>query len=381
METFLSQFIFGLQRGTIYALIALGYTMVYGVIRLINFAYGEVFMLGAFFSFFIIRLSPLPPGINAVLAFLVPMALCAVLGIAMDSIAYKPLRNKPRLAALITAIGVSFFLGNLVSYLGPDSVRTLAAIIFAGAGLILVYTVVQMVIAKSPKSKRKIKISYLMRGVGFVSLLLIGLILWFSKSTFAQLRWKGASFTAYPVDNMIKTVKYPLLGDAYITNVQIINIVVSVVLMIGLSLLVNRSMIGMAMRASKNNKEAVSLMGINVNRVIGFTFMLGTALAGAAGVLSAITYPRITALMGIQPGLKAFVAAVLGGIGSIEGAMLGGVIMGLAEQFAIGLLPSDFGAAHIDFTPLAEGVSFAILIIMLLLRPQGIFGEPPQDKV
>jgi len=380
METFLSQFIFGLQRGTIYALIALGYTMVYGVIRLINFAYGEIFMLGAFFSFFVIRLSPLPPAVNAVLAFLMPMALCAILGLAMDTIAYKPLRNKPRLAALITAIGVSFFLGNLVSYIGPESVRTLAIIIFVTAGLILLYTIAQTVF-RSAKAKRRVKINFLMRGVGFASLLLIGLILWSSKSVLAQLKWKGASFTAFPVDDMIKTVKYPLLGSAYITNVQIINIVISVVLMIGLSLLVNRTMIGMAMRASKSNKEAVALMGVNVNRVIGFTFVLGTALAGAAGVLSAVTYPRITAFMGIQPGLKAFVAAVLGGIGSIEGAMVGGVLMGLAEQFAIGRLPSDFGVNHIDFTPLAEGVSFAILIIMLLLRPQGIFGEPPQDKV
>jgi len=248
------------------------------------------------------------------------------------------------------------------------------------AGLILLYTIAQTVF-RSAKAKRRVKINFLMRGVGFASLLLIGLILWSSKSVLAQLKWKGASFTAFPVDDMIKTVKYPLLGSAYITNVQIINIVISVVLMIGLSLLVNRTMIGMAMRASKSNKEAVALMGVNVNRVIGFTFVLGTALAGAAGVLSAVTYPRITAFMGIQPGLKAFVAAVLGGIGSIEGAMVGGVLMGLAEQFAIGLLPSDFGVNHIDFTPLAEGVSFAILIIMLLLRPQGIFGEPPQDKV
>jgi len=137
----------------------------------------------------------------------------------------------------------------------------------------------------------------------------------------------------------------------------------------------------MAMRASKNKMETVALMGINVNFIISLTFIIGTALAGAAGVLSAVTYPRLTAFMGIQPGLKAFVAAVLGGIGSIEGAMLGGIIMGIAEQFAIGLLPSAFGPTHIDFTPLSDGVAFAILIIVLLLRPQGIFGEPPREKL
>jgi len=151
--------------------------------------------------------------------------------------------------------------------------------------------------------------------------------------------------------------------------------------MVGLSILVNKTMIGMAMRASKNKKEAVSLMGINVNMVISITFMIGTALAAAAGVLNGITYPRITAFMGIQPGLKAFIAAVLGGIGSIEGAMVGGIILGVAEQLAISFLPSDFGAAHIDFTPLADGAAFLIIIIVLLLRPQGIFGEPPKEKL
>jgi branched-chain amino acid transport system permease protein len=180
---------------------------------------------------------------------------------------------------------------------------------------------------------------------------------------------------------MIKTVKYPLLGSAYITNVQIINIVISVVLMIGLSLLVNRTMIGMAMRASKSNKEAVALMGVNVNRVIGFTFVLGTALGGRSRCPKRGDLPADHRVHGNSAGPQSLRRRGSRGIGSIEGAMVGGVLMGLAEQFAIGLLPSDFGVNHIDFTPLAEGVSFAILIIMLLLRPQGIFGEPPQDKV
>lgn len=380
METFLSQFIFGIQRGTIYALIALGYTMVYGVVRIINFAYGEVFMFGAFISFFLIHLLPLPPGLNIVMALVVPMALCSILGLAMDTLAYKPLRTKPRLAALITAIGVSFFLSNLVSYISADSVRTVAVLIFATAGVLVLYTVSQRFL-NFPRVKKGSRINLMQRGIAVVSLGIIGLVLWISKPALAQLRWKGSSFSAFPVTKIFNIVQYPLIGSVYITNVQIIIIVVAVVLMVALSFLVNKTMLGMAMRASKNNKEAVYLMGINVNYVIAFTFIIGTSLAGAAGVLSAVTYPRITAFMGIQPGLKAFIAAVLGGIGSIEGAMVGGIIMGLAEQFAIGLAPSDFGPNHIDFTPLAEGVSFAILIIVLLLRPQGIFGEPPQDKV
>jgi branched-chain amino acid transport system permease protein len=380
METFLSQFIFGIQRGTIYALIALGYTMVYGVVRIINFAYGEVFMLGAFISFFLIHLLPLPPVLNIIMALLVPMAMCAILGLAMDTIAYKPIRTKPRLAALITAIGVSFFLSNLVSYIGADSVQTVALLVFATAGLIILYTLSQKFL-HFPKLKKGIRLPLMQRGIAIASLCLIGIVLWISKPALAQLRWKGSSFSAFPINKIFTIVQYPLIGSVYITNVQIIIIIVSLALMIGLSVLVNKTMLGMAMRASKNNKEAVSLMGINVNSVIAFTFMLGTALAGAAGVLSAVTYPRVTAFMGIQPGLKAFIAAVLGGIGSIEGAMVGGIIMGLAEQFAIGLAPSDFGPNKIDFTPLAEGVSFAILIIVLLFRPQGIFGEPPQDKV
>ncbi len=380
METFLSQLIFGLQRGTVYALIALGYTMVYGVIRLINFAYGEVFMIGAFTSYFLVNLLHLPQVITIAISFLVPMAVCSLLGIAMDAIAYRPLRNKPRLAALITAIGVSFFLGNLVSYISAESVRTVAVISFIIAGTILLYMLSQ-ILFNFPRHKGKTKPKHTAKIIAIVSLVIVGLILWISKSTLAELRWKGSSFTAYPVDKLIQIVKIPLTANVYITNIQIINFVVSIILMVLLSYLVNKTMLGMAMRASKNNKEAVALMGINVNYIISITFLIGTALAGAAGVLSAVTYPRLTALMGIQPGLKAFIAAVLGGIGSIEGAMLGGIIMGIAEQFAIWGLPSDFGASHIDFTPLADGVAFAILIIVLLIRPQGIFGEPPKDKV
>ncbi len=379
METFLSQLIFGLQRGTIYALIALGYTMVYGVVRLINFAYGEVFMIGAFISFFLVNGIDLPQPFLIAFAFLIPMTFCSLLGLAMDSLAYKPLRQKPRLAALITAIGVSFFLGNFVSYSSGDTIRLSAAIAFVLAAVLLLY-VVGVKYFNFPV-RAKANRSYVKFAIPFVSLVLLGLAFWMAKDYLLELRWKGSSFASYPVDKLLKIEKIPLYKSVYITNIQIMNFMISIVLMVLLSFLVNRTIVGMAMRASKNKMETVALMGINVNFIISLTFIIGTALAGAAGVLSAVTYPRLTAFMGIQPGLKAFVAAVLGGIGSIEGAMLGGIIMGIAEQFAIGLLPSDFGPTHIDFTPLSDGVAFAILIVVLLLRPQGIFGEPPREKL
>jgi len=379
METFLSQLIFGLQRGTIYALIALGYTMVYGVVRLINFAYGEVFMIGAFVSFFLVNAVSLPQPILVVLALLIPMITCSLLGLAMDALAYRPLRQKPRLAALITAIGVSFFLSNFVSYSSGETVRSSALAAFIIAGLLLLYVLGVKYLNFPVKATPNFKpVKFV---IPIVSLLLVGGIFWVSRDLLVELRWKGSSFASYPVERLIAIEKIPLYKTVYITNIQIMNFAVSVVLMVVLSYLVNRTMTGMAMRASKNNKDAVALMGVNVNRVISITFIIGTALAGAAGVLSAVTYPRLTAFMGVQPGLKAFIAAVLGGIGSIEGAMLGGIIMGVAEQFAIGLLPSSYGPARIDFTPLADGVAFAILIVVLLLRPQGIFGEPPQEKL
>jgi branched-chain amino acid transport system permease protein len=379
MEEVLSQIIFGLQRGTIYALIALGYTMVYGVIRLINFAYGEIYMIGAFVSFFLINALDLPQPVLIALGLLVPMAVCALLGLSMEVVAYRPLRNKPRLAALITAIGVSFFLSNLVSYLSGDSVRVAAVFTFATAGLVVIYGL-GLRLFGFPR-RPPAYYSYAKIIIAAVSLLVVGAVLWISKDFLIGMRWKGSSFSSFPVDKIIGMEQITIYGSVYITNIQIINFVISILLMVLLSFLVNKTMLGMAMRASKNRQDVVSLMGINVNMVITVTFLIGTALAGAAGVLSGITYPRLTAFMGVEPGLKAFIAAVLGGIGSIEGAMFGGILLGLAEQFAIGLLPSDFGPYHMDFTPLADGMAFLVLIIVLLIRPQGIFGEPPQEKL
>jgi branched-chain amino acid transport system permease protein len=317
MDLILNQFINGLQRGSIYALIALGYTMVYGVLRLINFAHGEVFMIGAFAAYF----AALVAGGGLIVALVAAMCVCGVLGLLMELGVYRPLRSRPRLAALIAAIGLSILLSNLVQALHFD----------------------------------------------------------FHSASGETIRFSGASYTPFPADLLASNARYRLLPgrEVYVTRIQGLNLGVSVALMAGLWLLVRRTTLGRAMRACANNQEALSLMGVSVNRVIALTFGIGAALAGAAGVLNALTYPRIDATMGLMAGLKAFVAAVLGGIGSVPGAVAGGFIMGLAEVAASGALPSR----PVDYTPLADGVAFALLILVLLVRPRGIFGEAESEKV
>ena len=317
MEVFLNQLINGLQRGSIYALIALGYTMVYGVLQLINFAHGEVFMVGAFAAYFAAALA----GADVVTALAAAMAVCAALGLLMEIGVYRPLRHRPRLSALIAAIGLSIFLSNL------------------------------------------------MQAVAFT----------FTDRAGSRVHFSGASYTTFPVAALMADPQYRLIPglEVYVTRIQILNFAVSVALMAALWVLVRRTMLGKAMRACANNKEALALMGVSVNRVIGMTFAAGAALAGAGGLLSALTYPRIDATMGLMPGLKAFVAAVLGGIGNVPGAMVGGFIMGLAEVGATAALPGS----PVDYTPLADGVAFALLILVLLVRPQGIFGEAESEKV
>ena len=317
MDEFLNQLVNGLQRGSIYALIALGYTMIYGVLKLINFAHGEVFMIGAFSAYFAVMLL----GGSLPIALLAAMLVCAVLGLLIEIGVYRPLRGRARLSALIAAIGLSIFLSNLVQTIHFD----------------------------------------------------------FTGSDGEEVRFSGASYTPFPVDRLVANTRYRLIpdGKVHLTRIQGLNLGVSIALMIGLWLLVRKTTLGIAMRACANNKDSLALMGVNVNRVIATTFAIGAALAGAAGVLSALTYPRIDATMGLMAGLKAFVAAVLGGIGSVPGAMAGGVIMGLAEVVAIAVLPSY----PVDYTPLADGVAFALLILVLLVRPQGIFGEEESEKV
>ena len=299
METFLQQLINGLSLGAIYALIALGYTMVYGVLRLINFAHGDVYMLGAFAGYFLanaLRLDANPSILGAILVTIGAMAVCAIVGILIERFAYRPVRHHSRLTSLITAIGVSLFL----EYGG------------------------QVVFGATPRF-------------------------------FPQ---------------MVRSETYSL-GGVQITNQSLLIIVVAVAMMFGLHFIVHRTRIGKAMRATSYNLSVAKLMGINTDFVIAFTFALGSALAAAAGVLVALSIPRIDPLMGLMTGLKAFVAAVLGGIGNIPGAMLGGMLIGLMET----------GLSATAYSTYRDAVAFGVLILILLVRPAGILGSAGPEKV
>jgi branched-chain amino acid transport system permease protein len=300
MSEFLQQLINGVAWGSIYALIALGYTMVYGVLRLINFAHGDVYMVGAFAGFYAVRwlnMGEEPTLFGAVVVFLFSMLVCALLGFVIERGAYKPLRKAPRLTALITAIGVSLFLEN--------------------AG--------QLIFGADPKF-------------------------------FPQIITKQDVISS---------------GGIILTNQQLIVIAVSLFLMASLQLFIKKTKTGKAMRAVSFNREAASLMGISVDKIISITFMIGSALAAAAAILVALTNPKIEPLMGIMPGIKAFVAAVLGGIGNIPGAMLGGMIMGVAEVMVVGYLSSTY----------RDAIAFAILILILLFKPSGLMGAFTGEKV
>lgn len=324
---FLQQIVNGLQLGFVYALIALGYTMVYGIVRLINFAHGDVFMIGAFVSFYAVtrfQIHLLPktflPGlpdaaatiIGAILVIIVSMASCALLAIVIERMAYKPLRNAPRISALITAIGVSFFL------------EYFAALQFVFTPNFITY-------------KRPIAVSTWAIGANGITTL---------------------------------SGNAPPEGTILFSNIALIIILTSIALLLGLQFIVRRTRIGKAMRAVAYDKQTARLMGINADGIISTTFAIGAALAGAGGMLYAIAFSQIFFWMGILPGLKSFVAAVLGGIGSIPGAFVGALIMGQAEVLS---------AAYIS-TPLRDAIAFSILIVVLLVRPTGIFGEPEREK-
>jgi len=326
---FFQQVINGLQLGFVYALIALGYTMVYGIVRLINFAHGDVFMVGAFVSYYAIarfnlhlwlsRMSPEIPGLFSLVVgtlsvVIVCMVICALLAFTIERVAYKPLRNAPRISALITAIGISFFL----EYFGA---------------LNFVFT------PNYITSKRPFDVTT-----------------WFISGGAIQPLQKGMA----PPDNAI-----------IFSNIFVIIVLSSLLLVFLLQFVVKRTKIGKAMRAVAYDKPTARLMGINVDWVISITFMIGAALAGAAGMLYGIAFPSVYFAMGVTPGLKAFVAAVLGGIGSIPGAFLGALIMGQAEVMA---------AAYIS-TPMRDAIAFSVLILVLLVRPKGIMGELTREKV
>ena len=291
-QQFIQQMINGVSLGSIYALIALGYTMVYGIIRLINFAHGDIYMLGAYIGFFcttFLHMSFFP-------ALIVAMVGAAIAGVIIERAAYRPLRNAPKIAVLITAFGVSLFLEYTGMFLVTPQPRTFPAV--------------------------------------------------------------------FP------SVLYNI-GGVMINSQQIIILAVSLVLMVILTYIVQRTMIGKAMRAVSFDTDAARLMGINVDRVISFTFAIGSGLAAAAGVMVGVYYNSIDPLMGIMPGLKAFVAAVLGGIGIIPGAMLGGIIMGVVEALVSGFLSSTF----------RDAAAFIILIIILLFKPSGLLGKNVREKV
>lgn len=289
---FLQQLINGLALGSVYALLALGYTMVYGIIQLINFAHGEIYMIGAFAGFY----SATTLGLSLIPTLLIAMIASGLAGIIIEKIAYKPLRNSPRITLLITAIGVSLFLQNGMRILVGSNPKPFPDLINAGS-------------------------------------INIGAI---------QIEWK-----------------------------TILMIAVSAALVLILQFIVYKTKVGKAMRASSQDMEAASLMGINVNNTISLTFAIGSALAGIAGVLVAISYPSITPYMGVMPGLKSFVAAVLGGIGSIPGALLGGVAIGLVETFSKAYISTNF----------SDAIVFGVLIIILLFKPSGLLGKKIREKV
>ncbi|TGE33497.1 branched-chain amino acid ABC transporter permease [Desulfosporosinus sp. Sb-LF] len=292
MNNLMQQLINGLALGSIYALIALGYTMVYGIIGMINFAYGEIYMFGAFAGLVLASYN----SVNVYMALLGAMLLTMVLGVIIERVAYKPLRRSSRLSALISAIGVSIFLSSL------------------------------MVRLKGPNTR------------GFPKLF----------------------------ENKIFVV-----GSFQITIYQIVIIGVAALLMLGLQLFVAYTKTGRAMRATSQDQDAASLMGVNIDRVVAITFAIGSGLAGAAGVLSGIYFNAVQPYMGLMAGLKAFAAAVLGGIGSIPGAMIGGMVIGLTEILGVTVNLSEY----------KDAFAFAILIVVLLFKPSGILGRKANKKV
>ena len=292
MTQFLQQMINGLSLGSIYALVALGYTMVYGIIKLINFAHGDIYMLGAYIGFIVTT----KLGLGFIPALLISMIGCAIIGMTIERIAYKPLRHATRITALITAIGVSYFLE-------------------AGTQRVM-----------------------------------------------------GAGVQTFPNVFVNETI---MLGNVRISTQQIVIFVVTIVLMVALQFLVNKTKIGRAMRAVSVDADAARLMGVNVNATISFTFAIGSALAGAAGVLVGVYYNSINPLMGMLPGIKAFIAAVFGGIGIIPGAMLGGFFIGIVETMVAGYGSSLW----------KDAVVYIILILILIIKPAGLLGKNTKEKV
>ncbi|MCI1902803.1 branched-chain amino acid ABC transporter permease [Enterococcus hirae] len=293
MEMVIQQLVNGLFLGSIYALLALGYTMVYGIIKLINFAHGEIYMIGAFIGYFTIN----KLGIGLVPALVISMAACACLGMLIEFLAYRPLRKSTRVAALITAIGVSYFLQNVMIY------------------------------------------------------------------------FFGSNSRSFPQDVIEKATYH--FGFLQVTKIQLIILFTALLLMLALQFIIQYTKMGKAMRAVSVDADAAELMGISVDRTISFTFAVGSALAAAAGILIGLYYNSIDPMMGALPGIKAFVAAVLGGIGIVPGAALGGFAIGLIETAVVATPYSQFKDAAV----------YLVLILILLFRPAGLLGKNIKEKV
>ncbi|HEY1002375.1 MAG TPA: branched-chain amino acid ABC transporter permease [Streptosporangiaceae bacterium] len=305
MSFFFQELVNGLTTGALYALVALGFSMVYGVLKLLNFAHGDLYMVGAYIGFFVIQwfggaqhLTIAVP-LLLVIMFVLAAGLVGGLGVAIERFAYRPLRDAPRIAPLITAIGVSFFL------------ESSALLLF------------------------------------------------------------GAQYRVYNTADFISLSSGIQIGSVTIDSVQILVLVLGVVLMAGLQLLVNRTRLGRQMRAVAADREAAEMLGINVNFVITATFFLGSALAGVAGIMGGLLFNQVTSTIGFIAGLKAFTAAVVGGIGSIPGAMLGGLVIGVAESFVTGYISSTY----------SNLIVFGILIVVMLIRPSGLLGRAQLQKV
>jgi branched-chain amino acid transport system permease protein len=305
MSFFFQELVNGLTTGALYSLVALGFSMVYGVLKLLNFAHGDLYMVGAYIGFFVIQwfggaqhLTIAVP-LLLVIMFVLAAGLVGGLGVAIERFAYRPLRDAPRIAPLITAIGVSFFL------------ESSALLLF------------------------------------------------------------GAQYRVYNTAEFISLSSGIQIGSVTIDSVQILVLVLGVVLMAGLQLLVNRTRLGRQMRAVAADREAAEMLGINVNFVITATFFLGSALAGVAGIMGGLLFNQVTSTIGFIAGLKAFTAAVVGGIGSIPGAMLGGLVIGVAESFVTGYISSTY----------SNLIVFGILIVVMLIRPSGLLGRAQLQKV
>ena len=305
MSFFFQELVNGLTTGALYALVALGFSMVYGVLKLLNFAHGDLYMVGAYIGFFVIQwfggaqhLSIAVP-LLLVIMFVLAAGLVGGLGVAIERFAYRPLRDAPRIAPLITAIGVSFFL------------ESSALLLF------------------------------------------------------------GAQYRVYNTADFISLSSGIQIGSVTIDSVQILVLVLGLLLMVGLQLLVNRTRLGRQMRAVAADREAAEMLGINVNFVITATFFLGSALAGVAGIMGGLLFNQVTSTIGFIAGLKAFTAAVVGGIGSIPGAMLGGLVIGVAESFVTGYISSTY----------SNLIVFGILIVVMLIRPSGLLGRAQLQKV